>query len=430
MREKRQKRFKGEKRYIAIILAVVLGLIGVAVDNAKRKEAPVKFPTWQGDVLPEATDNNTLYLNPEPTVVPTEMPAMVEPTAEPTIEPSFINSFNKGDSVITTDEVNIRLNTSTKSCKLGTVPKNTVVDRILSVDGFDLIRYNGKIAFVSEQFTSSNIEDYNNEYYSVEQYDDIVTVSQGLRCRLGPSTNEEALFSMDKNEEAIVIGKVHVFNSNDLWYLVRARGEYGFISAQYTKSLRDQIVSMDPNVDEIKIKKLAYVNKNSSAVYNQNGKKKFTLDKYQLVEILSEYDNNYLVLVDGKVGFINKDNVTKTAGKFLVVDISTQRIYYYYGTDVAMRGRCTTGASKTPTKPGYFITNVKKNHHSFSEDHAAEIVWLAWGTEGVHDAGWEDEENFGDPNFLDSKGCVRVEYIVAWYIRENVIVKTPVLIKK
>ena len=413
MRIYRYKPYKKEKRVLAATLAFVLFVTAsLYIKNSSNKKYGQDRPV---EVLA--------------TIAPTKKPEPLKPVPTATPEPRD-NTFNKGDSVITTDTVNMRLNTSTKSYKMGSIPKDTVVDRILSMDGFDLVRYGDKIAFVSTEFTEENIPDTNNEYYYLERYIDIVTTTSTLNFRMGPSTNENSKFILDKNEELGVIGKAFLYSNSELWYLVRARGEYGFVRAKYTKSLKETVKSMDPNIEDVTVKELSYVTESTTA-YSETGKKKFKLNKYQLVEVLAEYDYNYLVLVDGKVGFINKDKVKKLPGKFISIDISKQRLTYHVNKDVAFVGRCTTGADKTPTPLGYFHPNVNKNSHSFGNDHTAKILWRAWGTEGIHDADWEPDEKFGDPKYRKnngSKGCTRVANDVAWYIREEVPENAPVLI--
>lgn len=433
MRTYRFVPYKYKKRrrnkIIAFFAALILAITGGVTLSKNNKKIEVFPMLAEGQTFDNHGETNTPEII---TTVPTETPTpTLVPTPEVTINP-VKDGFNMGDSVITIDEVNMRLNTSTKSYKMGSIPANTTVDRILTKDGFDLVRYNGRLAFVSTDFTNENVADINNEYYKVEDYTDIAIATTGLNFRLGPSINEPYPFTLDKNEEVAVIGKVKVNNDNDLWYLVRARGEIGFICAKYTKSMREEIKKMDPNIGDVVVQELAYL-PNSAKMYDQNGKQKQKLKQFQLVKILAEYDNTYLVTANGKVGYVYKNNVKRMANAFILVDISTQRIYYFYRNDVAHRGNCTTGADKTPTKPGLYYPNVEKTGHRFTEEHSAHLLWRAWGLEGLHDADWEPEECFGDPEYRKSHGslgCVRLPNGEAIYVRTYTPSKAPVLIEE
>lgn len=361
------------------------------------------------------------------TPVPTEVPTPV-PTEVPIIK------SNGGDSIIATSDVNLRLDSNTDSFKLGYIQKGTVVDRIMSLDDWDLVRIGDTIAYVSSDFTSANDVDYNNEYYSVNECSDIVTTTSALNFRTGPSTKETSLFTLDKGEEAVVIGEAIPYNdSNDVWYIARARGQIGFINAKYTRSFKEEIRAMDPSVEDVVVKMMGYIS-NDTSLYDQYGNSKTNIGQYQLVEVLDEDANRYLVNYEGKIGYVNKSDIQKLPGKFVAVDLSSQRVFYYVDNDLAYSNRCTTGSDYTPTNEGYFKVYERTNSRYFSETAQARYIWANFDHgNGLHDAPWELENKFGDPSYRKkngSKGCVRLPDSAAIFFKDHIKVGTRVLVKK
>ena len=93
----------------------------------------------------------------------------------------------------------------------------------------------------------SNITDYNNDYYYVEQDSDLIRTTTDVYFRLGPSINEQDICLLGKDEELVVLGKSYNYcDPNDVWYLARRNGEIGFVKAQYTESLKSKIRRFNP----------------------------------------------------------------------------------------------------------------------------------------------------------------------------------------
>ena len=103
------------------------------------------------------------------------------------------DSVYRGDSVTTTTKINMRLGPSTDYFRLGRIGKDEICDRLMTIDGFDLVRYNGRIFFLSSDYTNSDIPDYNYEYYSIEEDSDIIRTTTEVYFRLGPSKSEQAI---------------------------------------------------------------------------------------------------------------------------------------------------------------------------------------------------------------------------------------------
>ncbi len=423
--EYQNKKHSVRNRILSLMVVGVLGVAGYAiVKGAKGGKMEKSFST----VTPQQVFT-TSTPQPTATIKPTVTP---EPIREEVV---VEDSFHKGDTVVATSDVRLRLDTNTNSFKLGVLPEGSVVNRLLSDGEWDLIQYGDTIAYVHSDYTKKYEMDCNNEYYHLEEDNDIARTTAEVRFRLGPSTDEKKLFTLDNNEELVVLGKA-IPNSNpsDVWLLCRARGQIGFVNQKYTVSFKEQLRNHHINLDDIKIQKLAYVKRDSN-LYDVSGNTITSIDKYQLVEVLQREGESSLVVCGDKAGFIDTNNLQTINGSFLSVDLSDQRISYYVDNDVAFRDKCTTGADRSPTEIGYYKPYGKSNSHDFGHDgYKAVKLWMPFnGGQGLHDAPWESVKKFGDSSYRKHKGsagCVRLPNDAADFIYENVSKDTHVLIKK
>ena len=426
----RNKRIK--KRVISIALALSLCAGGyLAYRELTRNtgavaSVDVEYPTIEPNVIEET------FVTPEPMVVPTVEPTVV-PTPEVTPVTFVNNGVNKGDSVVSTSNVNLRLGPTKDSFKLGELPKNTTVDRILSFGDWDLIKYNGQIAFVSTDYTRDCEYDYNQEYYYVEENNDVVRTTSRLYFRMGPSQNEQDICLLDKKTELVVLGKaIPYYNPDDVWYLVKYKDQIGFVNAAYTVSLKDILRNTDSNINDLTILSMAYV-KTKTPLINSEGKTTKNIIPYQLVKVLVKYDDFYLVEYGDSIGYVHANDIKLYDGVFVAVDLSDQKVYMYCNTDMVFEDVCTTGKNGMETRTGAFKVSERTNSRYFSEEAQARYMWARFdGGNGFHDAPWEDNKNFGSERFRarsGSKGCVRLPDSAAIFLKDYIKVGTKVVVK-
>lgn len=391
--------------------------LNIVVNNASGEAYATQAPVME-----------TATVTPVPTEVPTP-----EPTEEPLVR--YVNNgFNRGDSVKTTANVNMRLAPNIDSFKVGEVPKDAVVDRIMSTDNWDLIKYNGQISFVSTDYTVENDVDYNNEYYYVEECNDIVRTTTRLYFRTGPSTNESEICLLGKNAELVVMGRAIPYdNTDDVWYLVKYKDKIGFVKASYTTSLKEILRNTDPNITDLTIMNMAYV-KNRTPLYNSNGEAGKEIAPYQLVKLLVDYGDKCLIEYGESIGYVYKSDLNVYKGTFVVTDLGEQMTYLYCNTDMVFETVCTTGKDSTPTRTGAFKISELEDHRYFSEEAQATELWGRFdGGNGYHDGeGWENIKYFGSQSYRKrkgSKGCVRLPYAAARFLRKHFKIGTKVLIK-
>ena len=426
------RNIKIKNRAIALVTSIVLSVAGFVLVKNNNKNNGIDYTRVYETVDPnmgfdQQDLEQTPYITPIPTPEPTPLPT---PTPEP-----INNGFNRADSVKITSEVSLRLGPSVESHKVGFMFKDSIVNRIITINGFDLVRYYDDLAFVSDQYTDPNVEDYNNEYYKVEEDTDVIRTTTEVYFRLGPSRNEKSICLLKANDELSVMGKyVSYTDPEDVWYLAKYKDKIGFVKAKYTISLKEKIKSMDPNITNVEIIKIGCANK-FTWIYDENGSVIDGIDQYQLFKILDNRGSNYLVEYDNIIGFIPKENTNTFYGYFVVVDLSSQQVFLYCNADIVLEGKCTTGSDENPTFTGEFVVDERTNSRYFSEEAQAVVMWagLRKGKgNGLHDAPWEPEKYFGSQSYRKrdgSKGCVRLPTGIAEYLKNYVRVGTKVLIK-
>ena len=431
-RKYKYKNIKLRRRLLSLLLAASLGIGGIALVKHLKHNSKSIDSSLEDEMVDEIDETSLEILGFGDEVV--EEPIEYGEQAFETISvPQPVNNFNKGDSVITTSSVNMRLNADKGSFRIGEVPSNVTVDRIAKVGNWDLIRYNNQLAFVCSDYTAETY-DYNNEYYTVEEYNDIVRTTSKLYFRVGPSKNEKDICLLGKNEELVVIGKATIFNDqDDIWYLVKYKDKIGFVCADYTRSLKDTLLSQDPNISDLKILNVGYL-KNDSNIYNYQGNVIDRVEAYQAVKVLEDKGNEYLVEIGNTIGLVSKDNVKTYSGVFVMVDLSDQKVYLYCNTDMVFESACTTGSDKTPTDVGAFSVYERTNQRYFSEEAQARYMWANFDHgNGFHDAPWEPESKFGSNSYRKrngSKGCVRLPDEAALFLKDYIKKDTKVLVKK
>lgn len=347
---------------------------------------------------------------------------------------SVDDDFNKGDSIITTKNVNMRLGISKDTFKIGSLQQGVIADRIISLNEFDLVRYNNQIAFVSSDYTDSNIADYNNEYYKVLEENDIIHTTTKVYFRLGPSKNEKEICLLAKGEELTVIGKtINNIDTNDVWYLAKYKDKIGFIKAEYTESLKSIIQGMDSSITDVEIKNIGYIKENCY-IYDSNNNVIDYIEQYQTVKVLGGINNYCIVEYNDTIGLISKGNIKTYNGIFVVVDLSDQQVFLYCNTDIVFESACTTGSDLNPTRTGDFSVYERTNSRYFSEKAQSKYMWANFDHgNGLHDAPWEDLQKFGSQKYRKkngSKGCVRLPDEAAIFLKEYVKKGTRVLVKE
>lgn len=330
----------------------------------------------------------------------------------------------ENDYIEAKTNVNIRFGESTKSNKTGVLSYGEVAYRILSVDNWDLVKYNNMIGYVSHEYVNvlNKTDNVNNEYYEAK---DILYTTANVNFRLGPSVEYEKIGLIKKNTEVIPIAKI------DEWYIVKYNGKIGYINALYAKSFKEQIENQF-DIDDLSIKSIVYA-KEKDFIYNKNGEITGYIEQYEGAYLLEKETDKSLIKTDRFIGYIQNKSLKEVEGKLIEIDITDQKIMLYCENDVLISSSIVTGKDTTPTNIGSFKIYAKeRDRYLKGADYNTHVdFWMPFdGGIGLHDATWR--KKFGGETYKKSgsHGCVNLPYEIAEYIYNNVKVGTKVLVHK
>lgn len=390
------------------------------------------------------------------------------------------------DTVTTTANVNLRLDDSLSGDIIDLVPKNQEVERILESDtNWDLVIYKNQIGFIYHDYVKEDSEELTSS--SIEEYSGYIKITSHTEVTLNPSSST-SIATLNENDIIEVIAKT----SNN-YYLIKTNKTIGYIPMTNTIYLGTTIKTMYTNNDvnlrennsvesnrittlkkDTEVKALKEEDGWTKVIYNnQEGYIKseylnnskfgnyrddmikivyaitslrlreepnteseilYVLDKYETAEVIEEQENWYKVRCANKEGYIAKKYTQALSDKFVVVDISDQKLTLYDNNQIILETSVVTGKenkSDTPTgmysiyakaEDTYLVGNGYRSHVDY---------WMPFnGGVGLHDADWR--QSFGGTIYKTngSHGCVNIPPEYADDIYNEVSVKTKVLVQK
>ena len=342
------------------------------------------------------------------------------------------SGFNDYDYVKSTAQVNIRLENSINSSKLGFIKEGDVAFRILTCDNnWVLVNYNGTIGYVSGDY----LEDYHKYNDNIEHHQvrDYVELTSNVNFRSEPSLEGGKIGGIKEGSVLEVIAK-----TNNNWYLVSYDGRIGYVSGDYAISMLDKINSMYPglNLSEFKVQKVAYastglnIREGNSTNYEKIG----SLRKNETFDVLGEYNGWYLIMNgDNLIGFVDKQYTRELKGVYVLIDISDQKLYLYDDNHVLLSTDVTTGKDTSPTNLGMFeIYSKDRSRYLVGDGYRSYVeYWMPFdGGIGLHDASWRSKFGGSIYHKNGSHGCVNIPKELADDIYNKVEVGTKVVVQK
>lgn len=282
------------------------------------------------------------------------------------------------------------------------------------------IKFSNKIFSV---LLAGSISLYTHSGYALKKtpsnikYEDYVTATTNVNIRKGPSVDSEKLGLLYNGSSLKFLGY------DGEWAIVMYNDEIAYVNSKYVDI--DSMISINGD-----IRGYGFFNKNST-VYNGDSENK--MPRYELCEIYDGNSDYYVIKSDKIFGYVNKRNITKLDGKFVVIDISSQSLSLYNDTDIMMKTSIVSGSLDNPSDIGFFKVYSKRQNTYLTGDNYSRFVnyWIAYnGGEGMHDAIWRNE--FGGTIYKKngSHGCINMKLKDAEYVYDNVKIGTKVLVKK
>lgn len=170
--------------------------------------------------------------------------------------------LKQNDIVLTSTDLNFRLEPNQKADRITTFKKNTELQVLAMIDnGWLLVKNNGVIGYVHGDYTTSLLEKANELYPELNLSElsvkKVVYSNTQLNIRCGNSTKFDVIGQLEKYESVRVLGEY------DDWYFVLTNDyNFGFISKEYTKDLTDSYVIVDKSEQRL------YMYKNDELYYS------------------------------------------------------------------------------------------------------------------------------------------------------------------
>ena len=334
----------------------------------------------------------------------------------------------------TVDNNVVMLDNDYDSKIVGVVNIDDIVYRILDCnDNWYLVKYNDLIGYMNSDGLV-NVDTDTVDEVKHYPFNDIIVTDSKVNFRLEPSLDAKRITSINANTCLSVIAET----DND-WYLVKYDNQIGYVSGKYVYSLLNDINSIYPELElqNLDVKKLVYVTHSSLNIRNGaslNYEKIGLFTRYECLKVLKEFDGWYFVINNDNIyGYVDKQFTDDLDGKFVVIDISEQKLWLYDNNNVLLSTDIVTGKPSSPTNLGIFkVYGKQTSRYLTGEDYSSFVnYWMPFnGGIGMHDATWR--KKFGGDIYLDdgSHGCVNMPLDVTDDIYENVSVGTKVLVHK
>lgn len=227
------------------------------------------------------------------------------------------------------------------------------------------------------------------------------------------------------------------FEECDEFYKVEFNGVTGYIHKDMASKKKKAIMPYEP-------RKVAYLKESAELLTEDT--EPITLNKLECIEVFEEYGDKYLTIIDGNVGFVNKDKTEDLEGVFVVVDISEQELKLYEDNLVILTSPIVSGKKSSPSTEGLFsVYDISHNRYLVGPGYKSyvDIMMKYHNGEGLHDAeyhvnedgkkhGWRTREEFGGETYIKrgSHGCINMPQEEVMEVSNHVSVGTKVLVKK
>ena len=348
------------------------------------------------------------------------------------VDPNFDSNITLcGGYVTALEDVRLRTGESTDYEKIGTLLGGEEAEVIgITDNNWFIVRNDDKIGYVSGEYVHYSQE----KGQALVTEENIVTQPTVTDLYIYPTSNLNFRESPDKEGKKIsLIDKGTPLKLLDFlntgWFQVEYNGQIGYVSADYISFNNGENYRND-------IQKVIYAKSrlNLRSMPNTDSEIYYTLSRYETAEVLRTEGDWYLVRVDNRLGYVNREYTETLSGKFVVVDISAQTLTLYDGNRIVLETPVVTGdKDKYDTPTGKFeIRKKDTDTYLVGPGYRTHVdYWMPFnGGIGLHDADWRSK--FGGNIYVNngSHGCVNIPPKYADDVFENVKKGTKVLVQK
>lgn len=280
-----------------------------------------------------------------------------------------------------------------------------------------------------------------SNYYGLElENKKVVQATTGVNIRSAASTDSNKLGLLSAGNSLEL-----QYQENDDWYKVKYNEQDAYISTKYSKIVEKQTFKTP-------IQKMIYFKKDSDLYQDESltGIKQ-KVPYLEAAPVYSEYNDLYVVTINGEPGLVKKGNTEELDGTYVIVDISDQTATLYEGPNAILSTPVVTGKPSTPTTKGlHHIYHISSDRYLEGDGYKSWVhVFLAFHNgEGLHDAeyhtdynsngkairsyGWRNYNSFGGNIYKTSgsHGCVNMRHDDAQTFYNNLKMNDKVLVKE
>ena len=264
-----------------------------------------------------------------------------------------------------------------------------------------LVLSHGTVCSAKEKDTKED----NSLRIETVSYKTVIEATSNVNLRSMPSLESSIYEVLPKGSTMDKISET------DEFYVVDYNGKKAYISKDYSKEVTKEIRVNLNNP----IKKLVYIKDNTSIYSDKNHKNELgNLEQYEVCEVYDELLTQYEVKTPDYEGYVNKSSCGDLPSKCVVVDISDQNVKLYDNKEVTLESPVVTGGPKHGTNIGYHkILQIRHDTYLKGPSwncHVNDFAKFDNDAEGLHDASWRKESEFGGDTYLHngSHGCVNM----------------------
>ena len=259
------------------------------------------------------------------------------------------------------------------------------------------------------------------------QFKHVIEATSNVRLRELPCLDSKTYGIMPKGS------RIDKLNEYGNFYALYINGQTVYVSKDYTKEVIERVVT-NPNNP---INKLIYICENTP-IYSEDTKTReiAELPKYEVCEVYDELEDTYQVKTPDYEGYVAKDSCLDLPSKCVVVDVSDQNVKLYDNNEVTFESPVVTGGPKHETNIGYHnILQIRNNTYLKGPSwncHVDVFAKFDEDSEGLHDASWRKEEEFGGETYKTngSHGCVNMPTENAKALVKQLQIGDTVIVKR
>lgn len=274
------------------------------------------------------------------------------------------NSDNTSYIGFTTQETSLRTSDSEYHPIITNLDINSEITRIFSTgNGWDLVKCNEYIGYIKTKSVSYT-NDTNTEVskYNHIKHNDIVITSLNTELKALPTDSSETITKIEKSTELEVISI-----AENGWLTISYNGKIGYVNNIHVESLLEIVQELYPELQlsELSTTKTVYM-ETDTELRCGNGIEFASLDlleKYETARVICEYSDWYFALTNERnFGFIPKKNTSVIEDKCIVIDKSSEQLYYYSAGEQIYSTHANNIKKFHQPKSGFYsVLNKKMN---------------------------------------------------------------------